>query len=199
MNTSGTDSFIWNALQEVPYLTGYIFISWTHRFTCPKDLAACSPAASHIPSSYPQSLQAQEHVQSQAFLTEVDTAKPQPYLWWQESFQEKTSPALCSQLKTKELSFSISSRLNLEISGARTTSKALQAQAQCSAWMKRCSQCHSAFAAITRESHHSLLYNVPAKSLTLLCSSWKREVRVSLVWNCYCFQDQQSHSWPVPI
>lgn len=101
--------------------------------------------------------------------------------------------------RNKELSFSISSRLNLEISGARTTSEALQAQAQSSAHVKKWSQCHSASGATARKSHHSLLYSVPAKPLILPCSSWRRGVIVSLDCNFYCFQDQQSLSESVPI
>lgn len=97
--------------------------------------------------------------------------------FWQNSRHCSTPATLLAKLsrenipwpvfpakRNNELTFSISSRLNLKISAASTLSKALQTQTQQSTQVERRSQCHSVSVAIDRKSDHYLLSNALAKT-----------------------------------
>lgn len=86
----------------MPYFAGYIFISWIHGFTCPKDLAARSPAASQIPSSHPWSLQAQVQVQPQASLTEVKALQYLSHNHGHKAAFKRENPLTCAPCKKKQ-------------------------------------------------------------------------------------------------
>lgn len=86
----------------MPYFAGYIFISWIHRLTRPKDLAVCSPAASQIPSNHPWSLQAQVQVQPQVFLTEVKALQYLSHNHGHKAAFKRENPLTCALCKKKQ-------------------------------------------------------------------------------------------------